>query len=300
MSWFAPLRLPKFTSLSRIHQLHPAYYYSSLSTRARARAPFRIHNPAVASFRTNLSTMADTRPIFFFDIDNCLYSRRSNIHDEMQKLIHEFFVRHLSLSSEDAHMLHMKYYKEYGLAIEGLTRHHKIDPLEFNRLVDDALPLDDILKPDLKLRKLLEDIDTSKVKLWLLTNAYVNHGKRVVKLLQVDDLFEGITYCDYAKPPLVCKPSQEMYDKAEADAEATNKEIYFVGESLCLFLGRQPVLTRRLDDSGLNCKHAAARGWQVAHLVEPEIPEPPVPASQYQIQSLEELRTCFPHLFKSS
>ncbi|KAL4961923.1 putative pyrimidine 5'-nucleotidase [Aspergillus stella-maris] len=280
MYWFAPLRLPKFTSLSRVHQLHPAYYYSSLSTRARA--PFRIHSSQVASFRAKLSTMADTRPIFFFDIDNCLYSRKSNIHDEMQKLIHEFFVRHLSLSSEDAHMLHMKYYKEYGLAIEGLTRHHKIDPLEFNRLVDDALPLDDILKPDLKLRKLLENIDTSKVKLWLLTNAYVNHGKRVVKLLQVDDLFEGITYCDYAKPPLVCKPSQEMYDKAEAEAEVMNKEIYFV------------------DDSGLNCKHAAARGWQVAHLVEPEIPAPPVPASQYQIQSLEELRTCFPHLFKSS
>ncbi|KAL4941306.1 hypothetical protein BDV06DRAFT_194811 [Aspergillus oleicola] len=201
----------------------------------------------------------------------------------MQKLIHEFFVRHLSLSSEDAHMLHMKYYKEYGLAIEGLTRHHKIDPLEFNRLVDDALPLDDILKPDLKLRKLLEDIDRSKVKLWLLTNAYVSHGKRVVKLLQVDDLFEGITYCDYARPPLVCKPSQVMYDKAEEEAGASNKEqCYFV------------------DDSGLNCKHAAARGWQVAHLVEPEIPAPTVPASQYQIRSLEELRTCFPHLFKSS
>lgn len=127
-------------------------------------------------------------------------------------------------------MLHMKYYKEYGLAIEGLTRHHKIDPLEFNRQVDDALPLDRILKPDLKLRKLLEDIDRDKVKLWLLTNAYVNHGKRVVKLLQVDDLFEGITYCDYAQPPLICKPSQAMYDKAEKDAGASgNQEIYFVG-----------------------------------------------------------------------
>lgn len=143
----------------------------------------------------------------------------------------EFFVHHLSLKSEDAHMLHMKYYKEYGLAIEGLTRHHKIDPLEFNRQVDDALPLDRILKPDLKLRKLLEDIDRDKVKLWLLTNAYVNHGKRVVKLLQVDDLFEGITYCDYAQPPLICKPSQAMYDKAEKDAGASgNQEIYFVGQ----------------------------------------------------------------------
>jgi pyrimidine 5'-nucleotidase len=127
-------------------------------------------------------------------------------------------------------MLHEKYYKEYGLAIEGLTRHHRIDPLAFNYEVDDALPLDTILKPDPKLRKLLESLDTSKVKPWLLTNAYVNHGKRVVKLLGIEDLFEGITYCDYGKLPLVCKPSQEMYEKAEKEAGAPSTEqCYFVG-----------------------------------------------------------------------
>lgn len=124
----------------------------------------------------------------------------------------------------------MKYYKEYGLAIEGLTRHHKIDPLAFNREVDDALPLDEILKPNPQLRRLLEDIDRSQVRLWLLTNAYVTHAKRVVRLLEVDDLFEGVTYCDYSQTPLVCKPSQVMYDKAEREAGASSSgECYFVG-----------------------------------------------------------------------
>ncbi|KAL2851995.1 Haloacid dehalogenase-like hydrolase-domain-containing protein [Aspergillus pseudoustus] len=280
-----PFRVLKSTNIplpraSHLRLLPPASR-SSLSTLS-TRAPYRIQRQGIDLIKPlSTTTMADPRPIFFFDIDNCLYSRKSNIHDEMQKLIHEFFVHHLSLNSEDAHMLHMKYYKEYGLAIEGLTRHHKIDPLEFNRQVDDALPLDKILKPDLKLRKLLEDIDRSKVRLWLLTNAYVSHGTRVVKLLQIDDLFEGITYCDYSNPPLICKPSQIMYGKAEKDANALSTEqCYFV------------------DDSGLNCKHAAARGWQVAHLVEPGLPAPDVPASQFQIQDLEELRTCFPHLFK--
>lgn len=144
-------------------------------------------------------------------------------------------------------MLHQKYYKEYGLAIEGLTRHHKIDPLEFNREVDDALPLDQILKPDPKLRKLLEDIDTKNVRLWLLTNAYVNHAKRVVKLLQVDDLFEGITYCDYEKTPLICKPGQNMYDKAEADAGAPGADqCYFVGTGSFLRDGQQAEADRAL------------------------------------------------------
>jgi pyrimidine and pyridine-specific 5'-nucleotidase len=128
-------------------------------------------------------------------------------------------------------MLHHKYYREYGLAIEGLTRHHKIDPLEFNREVDDALPLDKILKPDSKLRQLLEDLDTTKVKPWLLTNAYVNHAKRVVKLLGVDDLFDGVTFCDYSEPKLVCKPNTEMWEKAEREAGARSiNDCYFVGE----------------------------------------------------------------------
>ncbi|KMQ43022.1 HAD-like domain [Trichophyton rubrum] len=225
------------------------------------------------------SATRDSRPVFFFDIDNCVHSK---IHDLMQELIDKFFVKHLSLDVEDAVMLHHRYYKEYGLAIEGLTRFHKIDPLVFNREVDDALPLDDILKPNMKLRTLLEDFDKTKVKLWLLTNAYVTHGKRVVKLLGVDDLFEGITYCDYSAEKLVCKPDREMYLKAEREAGAASpEECYFV------------------DDSHLNCRHAQAHNWTTIHFVEPTLPAPETRASKYQIADLEEIRALFPQFFKA-
>jgi pyrimidine and pyridine-specific 5'-nucleotidase len=91
----------------------------------------------------------------------------------------------LSVTVEDALTLHQQYYKDYGLAIEGLAKFHKIDPMEFNREVDDALPLDSILLPDPELRALLEAFDKTKVKLWLFTNAHITHGKRVVRLLGV-------------------------------------------------------------------------------------------------------------------
>lgn len=149
----------------------------------------------------------------------------------MTTLIDDYFIRHLELSQEDAFKLHQEYYKNYGLAIEGLVRHHKIDPLEYNRQVDDAIPLEDILSPDPELRKLLLDIDTSKVKLWLFTNAYITHGKRVVGLLGVDDLFSGITFCDYGAPKILCKPHEEMFDKAMKEAGVKEwKNCYFVGK----------------------------------------------------------------------
>ncbi|KAL8967189.1 MAG: hypothetical protein Q9183_003034 [Haloplaca sp. 2 TL-2023] len=180
-------------------------------------------------------------------------------------------------------MLHQRYYKDYGLAISGLVMHHKVDPLEYNREVDDALPLDGLITPSPELRKLLEDLDTSRVKPWLFTNAYITHGRRVVKLLGINDLFEGITFCDYSKLPFVCKPHREMYEKAEAEAGArSTKDCYFI------------------DDSHLNCRHAQARGWTTAHLLEPDMPEPVERASEFQIRDLDSLRSIFPHFFKTS
>ena len=130
-------------------------------------------------------------------------------------------------------MLHMKYYQDYGLAIEGLVRHHKVDALEYNRKVDDALPLDGLITPDPQLRELLEDLDRDNVKPWLFTNAHITHGQRVVKLLGIQDMFEGITYCDYSKPSIICKPHAAMYDKAQAEAGVSSPEdCFFVGMSL--------------------------------------------------------------------
>lgn len=227
-------------------------------------------------------TMPQGRKVFFFDIDNCLYPRSYKIHDIMSKLIDDYFISHLSLSPEDATMLHQRYYKDYGLAIEGLVRHHKVDPLEYNAKVDDALPLEDIIKPNPKLRKLLEDVDRTKVKLWLFTNAYITHGRRVVRLLGIEDLFEGITYCDYGADALLCKPDPRMFDKAMREAGAIDR-------SNCYFV----------DDSALNCTGGQSYGWRTVHLVEPDVRAPSEPVCDHQVQDLEELRSIFPEVFKA-
>lgn len=229
--------------------------------------------------------MTASRPVLFFDIDNCLYSKNKNIQQMMGDLIDKYFMTHLSMSQEDANELHNRYYKDYGLAIEGLVRHHKVDPLEYNSKVDDALPLDEVLMPDAELRELLLDLDTTKVKPWLFTNAYVNHGKRVVKLLGIDDLFEGITYCDYSAPRFVCKPHTEMFENAQRQAGVTSVE-------QCFFV----------DDSALNCRAAEALGWTVAHYVEQqeEAPATENRPSRYQVRQLRDLQDIWPQFFKGT
>ncbi|KAI2624378.1 pyrimidine 5-nucleotidase [Hypoxylon sp. NC1633] len=224
-----------------------------------------------------------SRPVLFFDIDNCLYPRSAKVHDLMADLIDKYFAAHLGLPDEEAIRLHQEYYRNYGLALEGLVRHHKIDPIEYNAKVDDALPLEGVIKPNPELRKLLEDIDTSKVKLWLLTNAYVNHARRVVRLVGIEDLFEGLTYCDYSEIPIICKPHKDMFAKAMREAGVERAEdCYFV------------------DDSFGNISAAQKLGWASVHLVEEGLPLPETQASRYQIRHLKELRGVFPQFFKSS
>lgn len=192
-----------------------------------------------------------------------------------------YFVTHLELSLEDARELQNTYNIQYGLALEGLVRHHKIDPMEYNRLVDDALPLEKLIKPDPVARRLLMRIDRSEVCLWLLTNAYRTHGQRVVRLLGLQDFFEGITFCDYARQPLICKPDPRSYLRAMADAGITDP-------SRCYFV----------DDSALNTSAASQMGWHTAHILGSDDPEPEEPAADFTIRSLAQLTVCFPSLFK--
>ncbi|ODV90649.1 hypothetical protein CANCADRAFT_148023 [Tortispora caseinolytica NRRL Y-17796] len=224
----------------------------------------------------------NNRQVFFFDIDNTLYSRSTKIHDIMKEKITEYFLNHLNLDPEIAKSLHQQYYKTYGLAIRGLILHHDIDPIDYNSAVDDAIPLQDILSRDEKLIQLLSNLDRQKVKPWLLTNAYVTHAKRTIDLIGVADQFEGLTYCDYLDPEVVCKPDPRMFLRAMQEAGATHP-------SECHFI----------DDSPANVKAALDLGFKTSILLlEPEDQYPDQPIGTHMIKSIHELPNIVPELFK--
>ncbi|KAL4076075.1 pyrimidine 5-nucleotidase [Scleroderma citrinum] len=189
--------------------------------------------------------------VIWFDIDNTLYSAGTRISQVMGKRIHAYFVS-MGLHEEEASELHLKYYKEYGLALRGLTRHHKIDPLDFDEKCDGTLPLEDLIRPDPKLRSLFEDLDRTKVRVWALTNAYKNHANRVLNILNIRDQIEGLVYCDYEQPNFTCKPEADYYHDAMRQAGISDT-------SKCLFV----------DDSKQNVISAKRLGWgRCAHFHE--------------------------------
>jgi len=123
--------------IDRVMDRHSEFHFPSRHshcTRATsAMAPNDLSSPCAR----------DDRLVFFFDtspllsllradcvhLDNCLYPKSMKIHDMMVVKIRQYFMKHLKITDEEAEKLHNEYYKSYGLALEGLVRHHKIGTL---------------------------------------------------------------------------------------------------------------------------------------------------------------------------
>lgn len=183
------------------------------------------------------------------------------------------------MTSDQAATLHQRYLREFGSTIEGLIHYHQVDPMLFNKQVDDALPLEDLLEEDIELQRTLARFDRTRVKLWLLTNAHVTHARRVVRILGIEQYFEGITFCDYASGKLMLKPNQNMYAVAELDADVG-------GVRDCFFV----------DNSVQNCIAAQKRGWTVVHFCEssPQAVLEGDEGVKRRVGSLHELPDLFP------
>ncbi|KAF9818319.1 hypothetical protein IEO21_02834 [Rhodonia placenta] len=243
-----------------------------------------------------LAIADDDRCIVWLDIDNTLYSASARISQAMGERIHAYFIS-LGFPEEEASELHHKYYTQYGLALRGLVRHHHVDALDFDRKCDGSLPLEETLKPDSKLRKLLEDFDRSKTRVWALTNAYRTHAQRVLRILGVEDQIEGLVYCDYSLPNFSCKPEAEYYQAALRNAGVTDpSKCYFVDDS------RTNVLAAHKLGWG-RCVHFCERGLvAVEGGKEKEIGGDaglfPDDSGISTVSDLEELRTVWSNLFK--
>ncbi|KAK9900818.1 pyrimidine 5'-nucleotidase [Cystobasidium minutum MCA 4210] len=181
----------------------------------------------------------------WFDIDNCLYSKSLGIAPLMSQKIHQYFVG-LGIPESEAWDLHMHYYKNYGLAIRGLQQHHpEFDAEDFDRKCDGALPLEDLLTHDDKdLQDLLNSFDRRRVKVMALTNANKPHALRVLRILGVTELFEGVISCQYRTLGFPAKPDPAFFEEAMRIAGIPEpSKHYFV------------------DDSALNVKGAKKLGW---------------------------------------
>ncbi|KAG0196725.1 hypothetical protein BGX28_009805 [Mortierella sp. GBA30] len=144
--------------------------------------------------------------------------------------------------------------------------------------VDGSLPLEEILQENIPLREMIKSMKIEKK--WLFTNAGKNHALRVIKVLGLEGLFDGLTYCDYQEPHFICKPEPESFRKAMKDAGV-------VHPSNCYFV----------DDSAANVDKAMDIGWTAVHVA-----DDPVVSNfgHFQVSSILELPKVLPEFWEPS
>jgi len=239
------------------------------------------------------SSAEDDRSIVWLDIDNTLYSASTKISHEMGQRIHAYFVS-MGIPVEEARSLHLQYYSKYGLALRGLVKHHNIDPLDFDSKCDGSLPLDTLLKPNPVTRKLLQDLDRTKTRVWGLTNAYKTHAWRVLRALELDDLVEDVFFCDYAIPNFSCKPEPEYYAVALNMAKIKDpSKCYFVDDN------QKNVETAQQLGWG-HCVHFLEAGLEVMEGGQTKVLTTGKGETITTVSELDQLRTVWPELFKST
>jgi putative hydrolase of the HAD superfamily len=141
----------------------------------------------------------------FFDLDDTLYPSSTGLWSAIKVRMNLYMCERLGLPEKDIPFLREQYFKMYGTTLRGLQERHSVDKEDFLAFVHD-LPLKDYLTPNLVVRDVIASLPTRNL---IFTNADVSHARRVLAMLQLDDLFEKVVDVNEVAP--YCKPMPESF-----------------------------------------------------------------------------------------
>jgi len=139
------------------------------------------------------------------DLDDTLYPASCGLWEAIRRRIDLYVQTKFSLPPEEASDLRRKLFLKYGTTLRGLQSVYKVDAEEYLAFVHDV-PLAQYIQADPAVRQALLACHQRKV---IFTNADVPHARRVLKILELDNLFEQIIDIHAFDP--YCKPMPEAF-----------------------------------------------------------------------------------------
>jgi len=149
----------------------------------------------------------------FFDLDDTLYPASTGLWKAIKERMNLYMRDVMGFPEEQVPALREQYFKMYGTTLRGLQARHNVNVEEYLAYVHD-LPLKDYLTPNPLQREIIASLPSRKL---IFTNADVNHARRVLSILQLEDLFETIVDVNAVAP--YCKPMPESFAIAQEFAD---------------------------------------------------------------------------------
>ena len=140
-----------------------------------------------------------------FDLDNTLYHPAHDLFSLIDVRINRFMLDVAEIPHAEVDGLRRSYWHNYGATLQGLIRHHNIDPESYLDYVHDV-DVTTRIKPDHALHCSLAKLQPP---CYIFTNGSHQHAERVTRALGIAELFAGIfdiRIADYQP-----KPNPEPY-----------------------------------------------------------------------------------------
>lgn len=153
-----------------------------------------------------------------FDLDNTLYSSRYGLEDAVGERIVAYLSSYLKLPPEEAVRQRREYLHIHGTTLEWLKAQKGFTDIEaYYRAIHPEGEADSLL-PNPQLRAFLQSLPLPRA---ILTNSPREHADRVLKRLEIGDLFTHIF--DIRWNQFTGKPAPEVFYRA-LDALGTKPE----------------------------------------------------------------------------
>ena len=127
--------------------------------------------------------------IWLFDLDDTLHDASSASMGELHVSMGQYIEENLGISKAESDALRRQYWQRYGATLLGLVRHHGVKPAHFLHHTH--------LLPGLEARVRGHAADIAALKRlrgrkFILTNAPMAYAQRVLGVLGIGHLFDGV------------------------------------------------------------------------------------------------------------
>ena len=152
-----------------------------------------------------------------FDLDNTLYPADCDLFSLIDVRINRYMEEVVAIAPTDVNGLRLRYWKDYGTTLQGLIRHHIVDPVDYLDYVH-AVDVGSRLSFDSDLKETLSNLG---IPSYVFTNGSRCHVDRVVAALGLDGLFADVFDIRIAtyQPKPHPDPYQQVLDRLELSGD---------------------------------------------------------------------------------
>lgn len=140
--------------------------------------------------RTRRDPLPHTGPVvWLFDLDNTLHNASAHIFPHLNNAMTAYLQAYLMLDRNQAYALRERYWRRYGATLQGLMRHHGIDPHHFlatTHHFDDIRPF---VVFDRAIKAMLRRLPGQKI---IFSNGPRAYAERVIALLGIGPYVDGL------------------------------------------------------------------------------------------------------------